>query len=425
MLNIVATGFSRLQLKLVQDHYLPDRWEVRLTGRIQKQIMEIPENRLWNYINFIKAIIITQIVFWHFYGFSPVRSKPLSQLIGQVLTLTPSVSLNGLWLIFVYYGGIVSKIFFATSGFGLYLSYRRNPATWLNFFKKRAFRLLPLYWLALITYPIRVSDGSTVPLFIAYPTNELTASTMKSFVLHFFTLQTYTPYSLDFSQMWFIGMLSLFYLLFPGFVYCFSRRSLKCLFLVISLVVLPLAPWALNYFGVPFGDKLPRNYSYCFIFGMLLADVYITNKKITETLFSVKSALVATVIIVVTLALQYKDMIIVDLSDFQCFLWLIALYIPYTIARKNTYLIEFFRLVSYSSYAMYLFHLSFIVYILRYLARHKLTHRIGGLTAYQHAVSTQLIIIFTLSYFAMLAISLVVQKTYDRYIYVKLVPSRK
>lgn len=370
-----------------------------------KKTMDITDKNLREHVTFVKAIIITQIAVWHFYGFNVARNLSLSQCIGKVLSMTPSVSLSGLWLILVYFGGAVSKLFFLTSGFGLYLSHRSKPSAWPEFYRRRALRILPLYWLALVTIYVLTGD---IPL--------------GSLILHLFALQTFTPHYNDFSHMWFVGMLALFYMIFPLLAWCFSRSALKWPLVLISLIIGPLTPRALDYFGLRFDGLLPSIYLPYFILGMLLADVYVTNRKITEAIFSVKASLGAAAALAATLALQYKDMISADLVYVQLVLYFIALYVPYRIARTNAFVFNALGAVACASYVVYLTHLSLEGLILNYAMSHNLIDYVysGSGSGSYFPSQAQFITTFIISYIFIVAISAAIQKYYNRYVYAKL-----
>ena len=101
-------------------------------------------------------------------------------------------------------GGIGVHIFIIASGLGLALSVRGGDLKLLEFFKKRVFKILPLYWALLaIILILSIIKGSSIN-YLDYAT-------------HFLGIHTFFPdftYSIS-TPLWFIGVIIQLYLLFP------------------------------------------------------------------------------------------------------------------------------------------------------------------------------------------------------------------
>lgn len=104
-------------------------------------------------------------------------------------------------------GSLGPSIFFAISGFMLYVSYVRDPDA-LRFYRRRAWRLIPPYYVAVLVWWVISPDHS--------PHQVLTHLTFT----HGFALDTLGGLSLP---LWFIAPLVHFYLLFP-FIATAMRR---------------------------------------------------------------------------------------------------------------------------------------------------------------------------------------------------------
>ena len=135
-----------------------------------------------------------------------------------------------------YNNGIIGlSIFFFTSGFLLsqtdsVISSMQNIK---KFYVKKFIRIFRLYWLALASLIIifgllQINPGHVDPYNFS----------LDNLLLHFFGLQGIFPYN-SIQSMWFVGVIVLFYLLYPIIVYL-SKNLFEtfvvssCIFIFIS-----------------------------------------------------------------------------------------------------------------------------------------------------------------------------------------------
>jgi peptidoglycan/LPS O-acetylase OafA/YrhL len=267
-------------------------------------------------------------------------------------------------------------LFFFLSGFVLY---RNNQvfSTWhdvIGFFRKRVLRIFPLYWVALSVFII---------LFYALPFNALAAGYNPVDISHFpaHSASTILVYVLGLQALlapqgaedpirllWFVGVILVYYTVYP-LIIIFSSRITK--FIAISGLVY-LAFWALQYvlqtvtpellifYGVFVGGILASKYS--------LVDklvLYVNEVRHVARLTTIVTATaIPTVALVFLLFLSPSSsfmiansyIAVVDVLLFLFGLFVVSgVKILATSPRDSSY--RPYRLIAYSSYAIYLFHL--------------------------------------------------------------------
>ncbi len=158
------------------------------------------------------------------------------------------------------FGGAGVHVFILVSGFGLYLSQLRKPATYPEFMRRRFTRVYLPYLLMM-------------PLFVAYywfvcGTFDLTTLASHVFLFKMFdhTLDTSYAYSL-----WFISTIFQFYLCWPVIVRLFKGKWGLPLAIVISLVWATLVG-VLGKEGNRVWNSCFLQYLWEFVIGMKLAE---------------------------------------------------------------------------------------------------------------------------------------------------------
>jgi len=123
-------------------------------------------------------------------------------------------------------GNIAISYFFVLSGFVLYISYYQKDMPYLEYFKRRVGRIVPVYMLALFMF-------IAVALGLYHYT--ISKDFIKQIVYCALFLQAYFPnYALSLnSPSWTISVEMLFYVLFPLFLF-FQKKYLK-LFVVMTI----------------------------------------------------------------------------------------------------------------------------------------------------------------------------------------------
>lgn len=113
-------------------------------------------------------------------------------------------------------------IFFFLSGYTLYINNNRYDTIGdvINFYKKRLFRIFPLYWVALLVFLILYDVSAGFRSFYLEPASYYDFS-ITGFIVHFFGLQALTGKFIG--GMWFIGTIVVYYLVYPVIVY-FSKN---------------------------------------------------------------------------------------------------------------------------------------------------------------------------------------------------------
>jgi peptidoglycan/LPS O-acetylase OafA/YrhL len=200
-------------------------------------------------------------------------------------TSTPSfpgeLDPNGLLAIIVKHGFLGVNIFFVLSGFVLYLPYRTKKrainrlADFPDFYRHRAARLLPLYYIvALVTVALHAKSSAGSHAWYLELGGLL--STLFVFAPHGF-MPPSNP------VLWSVGVEIWFSLLFPLLVLLIARWSLERLVLL-SVVVCSAFVVAGNLIVVdrvgvfrPFVGGIPGS-CYQFIFGMLACDLYVKSR---------------------------------------------------------------------------------------------------------------------------------------------------
>ncbi len=160
------------------------------------------------------------------------------------------------------FGGGGVHVFILVSGFGLYLSHLRKPATYPEFMQKRFSRVYLPYLLVL-------------PLFVIFYYLQYGAFDLTTLLSHVFLFKMF-DHTLDTSyaySLWFISTIIQFYLCWPVIIRLFKGKWGLPLALVISLA------WA-TLVGV-LGKENDRAWNSCFlqylwefVAGMKLAELY-------------------------------------------------------------------------------------------------------------------------------------------------------
>ncbi|MHB8163126.1 MAG: acyltransferase family protein [Methanoregula sp.] len=162
-------------------------------------------------------------------------------------------------------GLIGNGAFFFISGYVIYLNNKKidTLADVIHFYKKRVIRIFPLYWLALIVSIIVFSGNYSYNfLFIAS---------------HFLGIQMiiYPKFiSTNISPFWFIGMLLIYYLIYP-FLILLKANSAKKILLYSSVIFAGMVLIKLLT-GLIGGSVF--EYYYIFIAGILFVQLDIFNR---------------------------------------------------------------------------------------------------------------------------------------------------
>lgn len=212
--------------------------------------MKIKEKKRWiKEIDLIKALAIVLIVVSHLHNFVN---------LGYYDTLLESAS--------IFLASIGLSLFFFISGFSLYYNHDLIPINKVtNFYRKRAVRIYPLFWLAIIFVAVWCFYYYGFLMVWGAKVN------FEYFLIAFLGLQgifyTETPSVL----YWFVGVILIYYFIYPFLI---SSKNIKKV-LLISLVT----------YGIFLFIRLKLNliipnffiYYWTFVFGIVLC--WFTHKN--------------------------------------------------------------------------------------------------------------------------------------------------
>lgn len=261
--------------------------------------------------------------------------------------------LNNLQCRIIMHGALGVDIFIILSGYLLAKSCLRNQSIrWFSFLKKRIWRIFPLYWFALLSIlALETVIGSSSE-----------SIHLSSILLHLAGLHGFTPYIFDLQgAWWFVTLILQLYLLFPVIWYLSEQLPLAVvLFLAACCTVaarfVPFANFDGNYSVFAF---LPD-----FVLGLILA------RKLSPDLqcsFSFKGGLYCLVALIALVIGIYNDSIMVFKYGWGLFRPFVSFGLFLTLCHVASYgitrtLLVVDPLAKYGkhSYAIYLFHRSFI-----------------------------------------------------------------
>ena len=261
-------------------------------------------------------------------------------------------------LIDSYLALIGLSFFFFISGFIIHRS--ENIYTSIDiiaFYKKRLYRILPLYWLSLIVCVIvfeflDVDPGNLVSYNID----------LINFSVHMFGMQVFLP-KYEIQSMWFIGVILLYYLLYPIVI----RLSKNVKYLTINLL-LAMVPFVVLLLMFNLVDMRFIIYYSAFVGGILSNQINLFSeikyKKYMYS-FSIILALIILLQIFNTIGLiNYTNIRVVPSVINSIFVFSVSI-VSYWFMKSfvfllNKRIIDVFSKISYGSYAVYLFHHEFL-----------------------------------------------------------------
>jgi len=260
-----------------------------------------------------------------------------------------------------YYPSLIGlTIFFFISGFLLYQtdSFINSIDDIKKFYIKKFMRIYPLYWVALASLVIifglfQINPGHVIP----YNFN------LNNLLIHFFGLQGIFP-SYTIQSMWFVGVIILFYLLYPIVAY-FSKNLFRTF--IVSSIILFILAFIHFFFGLIEINAL--TYFPIFISGIFINQIVYSSKIINnENLL--KQILFFNLILffVIFLIFLFKKFYLNNLPFFPpilepcllinfCIFFLIFSRLFIKIRGK---FMELISLIAFATYAIYLFHLQFL-----------------------------------------------------------------
>lgn len=332
------------------------------------------------------------MVFWsHIQFFDPVRYPGFTEFYKKVL----------------YEGYIGVSFFFILSGFILSYNYDdkiiSRKTSFKEFWVARIARIYPLHIVGiLVAMPLIIIDpvNSSDKLFAA------PALSVSIFLSNLTLLHSFIPEGVYFfsynGPSWSISDELFFYIVFPFIVYFFVVNKILIKFAWLLYLAIPI----LMYYSV---DSLAENHKFFyinpffrvidFILGINLNQVFklevfrkIYNRKLTATMLEVIS-------IGVFLGFLYIHDDVPHVYRYSCFYWLPMTLIIFSFAFQNGYISSFisapvFVLLGEISFSFYIFHQSFIRYVVSQ------NNLMAVATNHYLLVSALLVISLAASYFA-------------------------
>jgi peptidoglycan/LPS O-acetylase OafA/YrhL len=252
------------------------------------------------------------------------------------------------------------SIFFFVSGFLLSQtdSLIKSIKDIKKFYIKKFIRIYPLYWVALASLIIifglwKINPGHVSPYNFS----------LENLLLHFFGLQGIFPYN-DIQSMWFVGVIILFYLLYPIIVYL-SKNLFETF--VVSLIILIILVILHVFLGLIAEDAL--TYYPLFISGIFIHQIVYTSRKSIDKNF-LKKILFSNIILLSVIFLiseirkfyQFNlqflpKILLIGIMISLCIICLIFTHLFIKIRGKIMVLIS---LIAFSTYAIYLFQHQFL-----------------------------------------------------------------
>lgn len=300
-------------------------------------------------VDVLKALAILLIILCHLHFFVFNTYKPL-------LYFSYYISYFGL------------ALFLFLSGFTLYNSNPdiRNIKDTINFYKKRIIRIMPLYWLGLILFMLLSLFTTFTLIFKQF------SFSLIHFIIYIFGFQTFFGDYIP--AMWFIGVILIYYILYPIIIFFSNKKSLViCGLLLIFLIVLwyplniiKISDAALyfpvfisgifaNKFNLFYNYKHNKLFIYAFIMFItsLFLDMYMFFIVLNGDMSSILllKGVVKICMFILTFLARNVFMISLCLISF----WLVKQLLP----RLNKETINVFSFITCGSYATYLIHLQF------------------------------------------------------------------
>jgi peptidoglycan/LPS O-acetylase OafA/YrhL len=294
-------------------------------------------------IDILKATAIILIVFSH---------------LDNYISNYETIQIDQLGVGFVSLSGL--SIFFFISGFLLSQtdSVIHSKKDIKKFYMKKFIRIFPLYWVALT---------SLIFIFGILQINPGHVSSynfsLYNLLLHFFGLQGIFPYN-SIQSMWFVGVIILFYLLYPIIIY-FSKNLIEIF--VISSFILFLIVILHFFFGLIEYNALW--YYPIFISGIFINRlVYSSKKIIDETLLKRIIILNSILFLIIFLVLVFRkvyqlnifffpEILVIGAMISLCVIFLVFTHLYIKIHGIYMVLIS---LIAFATYAIYLFHHQFL-----------------------------------------------------------------
>lgn len=263
----------------------------------------------------------------------------LSVHIGQYLGVDFSVGAKGV------------QLFFVLSGYLAFASLEKN-ASIVSYYKKRAVRIIPIYWICLI---IIYMEDIVLGTYSSSLSEVLAGQCGPKYLRYFAFLQCFIPsdnWELwnNHRALWTMSSFVGFYILAPYLYRIMNKFYKSMLILIIFLFCRPyLVAWIQNIFaGYPKNAKIeyfatmnPLTELYCFLLGAVL---FVAIKEKKQNVYQ----MVISIALAVTALSWYQYELL--------FVLLVAIAVSFAPITENKQVCKWISIISGGSFALYLIH---------------------------------------------------------------------
>lgn len=286
-------------------------------------------------------------------------------IAGVIITHVASIcNIKGISQYFTNIGGMGVQLFFVISAFTIFYTLSRSdsdPNQFKNFYIRRLFRIIPVYWMGIILYTAVYGMASRGwregPELWHYP-------------YHIFLINIFHP--LTSSSVvpggWSISCEVMFYLMVPLlYKYIYTNKKIAYM-MIFAVVALPVANYLLkkytaNTLFAGYESSVVNNFFYrwipnqfaCFGFGMILFKIYQDG---TYTKYISQKSINLTLLFIVTaalLAVKKLNNVIPPVHHIYAFLFMI-LALLLSVHPWKLYVNRFTVFLGKISYSSYLLH---------------------------------------------------------------------
>lgn len=265
--------------------------------------------------------------------------------------------------------GTFVQVFFVLSGYGLTLSYYKNPPdSWLAWARKRIDRIIVPYWIAVIA--TFVLAKLSTPWMLGGPSGDYSCTTLFAYLT--FTRNFYSPgWALNWT-LWFMPAIVGLYAVFPLLILILRRYGLAALVVAALLITngsIALCV-ALGY-TLQHQNTLPFFFVDEFTLGMAVGFIMYHRPEIIGELMTPKYFILGLAFYALSAAIIKFHLLGDGSSAYNDLFTAIGLYlIMLSVCRwiQGAFpkgLLDFFDNISKNSYIMYLLHGPIIYYVLK------------------------------------------------------------
>jgi peptidoglycan/LPS O-acetylase OafA/YrhL len=290
------------------------------------------------------------------------------------------------------------ELFIIASGFGLYYSYLSRKDPWPAFYKKRAVRVLPLYYFFLLFI-------FGLSAFVDRQAFYVSAEGLKALFYHLLLLQTFNKSHLYYALFYFVAIIFQLYLLFPALIKLMKNPAARLPILAVFLISSSAVSRILVFNNIHFAGILITDFLPFFFLGMMIAQSVYSNEDFHKILFDRRASLLMILLLLVVVSYCVGNAYFTkEMRRLIALLVFLSLPFVFDFARR----LRAKRVIAFVAYTAYPFYLMHMLFINRL---NLLASRFGLLGSYPGWISVGII-----SFLSALAAAYATQKGYDRII---------